>query len=123
MLSNATQLINYLELESPVTIANHSLRIKYQPSEDSMMIDLSTIHALELIQNLQNVQSKDCLFGFLNHTITPMGSRTLRSNILQPSTMREITLTPRYDAVEELSTKEVMFFEVRKGMDCIGISR
>jgi DNA mismatch repair protein MSH4 len=78
------------------------------------MIDLSTIISLELIQNLQNAKSKDCLFGLLNETLTPMGSRLLRSNILQPST-EPTKLVARYDAVEELSTKEEMFYSVRQG--------
>lgn len=78
------------------------------------MIDLATIVSLELIQNLQNAKSKDCLFGILNETLTPMGARLLRSNILQPST--EISkLNTRYDAVEELSSNEGMFFAVRQG--------
>lgn len=84
------------------------------------MIDLSTIISLELIQNLQNSKSKDCLFGLLNETQTPMGSRLLRSNILQPSTDAE-KLSARYDAVEELSTKEEMFYSVRQGLfSCLG---
>ena len=49
--------------------------MKYEPSEGSMMIDISTIKALELVQNLQNPKSKDCLFGLLNETQTPMGAR------------------------------------------------
>ncbi len=79
-----------------------------------MMIDLSTIQSLELIQNIQNSKSKDCLFGLMNETLTPMGSRLLRRNILQPST-QESVLTQRYDAVEELSTKEDIFFQTRQG--------
>jgi DNA mismatch repair protein MSH4 len=79
-----------------------------------MMIDLSTIQSLELIQNIQNAKSKDCLFGVMNETLTPMGSRLLRSNILQPSTQKDI-LTQRYDAVHELSIKEDMFFQTRLG--------
>lgn len=78
------------------------------------MIDLSTIISLELIQNLQNAKSKDCLFGILNETLTPMGSRFLRGNVLQPSTDAE-KLTERYEAVSELSQKEDMFFGVRNG--------
>jgi DNA mismatch repair protein MSH4 len=100
-----------------LTFASHSLRIKYQPSEGSMMIDLSTIQSLELIQNITNIKSKDCLFGLMNETLTPMGSRILRSNILQPST-REDLLTHRYDAVGELATKEEMFFDTRNGKSC-----
>lgn len=79
-----------------------------------MMIDLPTIHSLELIQNLENAKSKDCLFGLLNQTLTPMGSRLLRSNILQPSTETDI-IKKRYDALEELATKEDMFFATRQG--------
>lgn len=90
------------------------MRIKYEASEGSMMIDLSTIRSLELTQNLQNAHSKDCLFGLLNQTLTPMGARLLRSNILQPPTDKE-TLEWRYDAVEELSTNEEVFFATREG--------
>jgi DNA mismatch repair protein MSH4 len=80
-----------------------------------MMIDLSTIRSLELIQNIQNAKSKDCLFGLMNETFTPMGARLLRSNILQPSTSETI-LNLRYDALDELATKEEMFFATRQGL-------
>lgn len=108
--------IKFVELSCRVSILPHSLRVRYQPSEDTMMIDISTIHSLELIQNLQNAKSKDCLFGLLNETLTPMGSRMLRSNILQPSCQVDNTLMPRYDAVDELTVKEDMFFEIRKAL-------
>ena len=78
------------------------------------MIDISTIQSLELIQNVQNSTSKDCLFGMLNQTLTPMGSRMLRSFILQPSTQAYV-LSERYDALEELSIKEDMFLQTRQG--------
>ena len=79
-----------------------------------MMIDLSTIHSMELIQNLQNPKSRDCLFGLLNQTLTPMGARLLKCNILQPSTDVD-TIEARYNALEELTTREEMFFAVRQG--------
>jgi DNA mismatch repair protein MSH4 len=110
------QAMRYLESEHSVRFAHHSLRIKYQPSEETMMIDLSTIASLELIQNLHNSKSKNCLFGLLNQTLTPMGARMLRSNILQPSTQQDGVLDPRYDALDELSSKEDMFYEIRKGI-------
>lgn len=86
--------------------------MKYEPSEGSMMIDVSTIYSLELVQNLQNPKSKDCLFGLLNDTQTPMGGRLLRSNVLQPLTDMD-TLNKRYDAVDELQAKEDMFHGIR----------
>ena len=97
------------------TFAYHSLRIKYEPSEGSMMIDLSTMQALELIQNLQNAKSRDCLYGLMNQTLTPMGARLLKNNLLQPLTSRS-DLEHRYDALEELASKEDVFFAVRQGI-------
>ncbi|KAK5164087.1 MutS protein msh4 [Saxophila tyrrhenica] len=108
-------VLKYVELGMSKTFPMRSLRIKYEPSEGSMMIDLSTMHSLELVQNLHDAKSKDCLFGLLNETLTPMGSRLLRSNVLQPLTSPE-TLNTRYEALEELSTKEEMFFAVRQAL-------
>jgi DNA mismatch repair protein MSH4 len=109
------QALKYIELAMNKTFPAHSLRIKYEASEGSMMIDLSTIRSLELIQNLQNQKSTECLFGILNDTLTPMGSRLLRSNVLQPLTDKQ-TLETRYDALEELSSKEEMFFATRAAL-------
>lgn len=85
-----------------------------------MMISLPTIQALELIQNLQDPSSKACLFGLLKQTTTPMGARMLRSNILQPSTQADNVLNPRYDALNELCSKEDMFFSVRNALKQFG---
>jgi DNA mismatch repair protein MSH4 len=109
------QVLKYVELALSKTFPIRSLRIKYEPSEGSMTTDLSTVRSLELVQNLTNPKSKDCLFGLLNATLTPMGGRLLRSNILQPLTNEE-TLGTRYNALEELSTKEEMFFAVRQAL-------
>lgn len=106
--------MKFIEYNFSINFAPHSLRIRYQPSEDTMMIDISAIQSLEIMQNLQSPKSKDSLFGLLNHTATPMGSRMLRSNILQPPTRQDLFITPRYDALEELTTNEEMFHEVRK---------
>jgi DNA mismatch repair protein MSH4 len=106
--------LKYLELELGKSFAFHTLRIKFEVSQGSMQIDLTSIYSLELIQNMQHAKSKDCLFGLLNETLTPMGSRMLRSNILQPSTEQE-RIEAWYDAVEELSSKEELFFGIRQG--------
>lgn len=104
-----------MELELQRSFVLHSLRIRYEPSQGSMTIDLATIVSLELIQNLHNAKSRDSLYGVLNQTLTPMGARLLRTNILQPCIERA-TLTARYNAVEDLSTKEDMFVSVRQAL-------
>ncbi|OOF95865.1 hypothetical protein ASPCADRAFT_405565 [Aspergillus carbonarius ITEM 5010] len=108
-------VLKYVELELNKTFTCHSLRIRLEPSQGSMSIDLSTIVSLELIQNIHNVKSKDSLYGLLNETLTPMGARLLRANISQPST-EESKLQARYDAVEDLSTKEDMFVSIRQAL-------
>lgn len=80
-----------------------------------MMIDVSTIYSLELVQNLRDPKSRDCLFGLLNETLTPMGARLLRSNILQPLTDADV-LSMRYTAVGEMIVKEELFFATRAAL-------
>lgn len=80
-----------------------------------MLVDFSTVHSLELLQNATDPKSTDCLFGLLNSTHTSMGVRLLRMNILQPLTEKEV-LELRLDAVEELTKSEEMFFTVREAL-------
>lgn len=107
--------MKYIEHTFTISFAMNSLRIKYRPSEDTMMIDISVLQSLEIVQNLHSAKSKDCLFGLLNQTKTPMGSRMLRNNILQPPTKYDQFIGPRYDALEELTGAEEMFHLIRKG--------
>lgn len=80
-----------------------------------MMMDVSTIRSLELIQNIRDPKSTDCLFGLLNENLTPMGSRLFRMNLLQPSTNREV-IDLRMDALQELTSREATFFAVRQAL-------
>lgn len=114
--------MKYIEDTFTVTFAPHSLRIRYRPSEDTMMIDISVLQSLEIVQNANKPKSKDCLFGVLNQTLTPMGSRMLRSNILQPPTKYDTFIAPRYDAVEELTAEEETFQGVRAGSWFLGMT-
>lgn len=112
-----SQALKFVETELAITINSNSLRIKYDPPEDTMLIDVSAIRSLELLQNTRNPKSKDCLYGLLNHTQTPMGSRLLRSTILQPSTQKNEVLESRYDALSELIASEDIFRDISKGSD------
>lgn len=108
-------MLKFIDLGLLQTFAPQSLRIKFESSEGAMMIDLSTIASLELVQNLQNAESKHCLYGLLNETRTRMGARLLKNNVLQPST--DISkIEKRWAAVNELSSKEELFFSLRGGL-------
>ncbi|CAI6099570.1 unnamed protein product [Clonostachys chloroleuca] len=108
--------MKYIEQNLEITFAHNSLRISYTPSEDTMMIDISAFQSLEVMQNLRDAKSKSCLFGLLNTTLTPMGSRMLRSNILQPPTNQENFIIPRYEALAELTSNEEMFRGIRQSL-------
>ncbi|KAF3282769.1 MutS protein msh4 [Orbilia oligospora] len=118
-ISAAAAVIKHIELQYNIGFVGHSLRVRYQSSEGAMVIDFSTVQNLELIQNLRNPKSGDCLFGLLNNTVTPMGGRLLRTSILQPLTDTSI-LDDRLDAVEELATSEEMFFGTKKALQGFG---
>ncbi|KAK6516359.1 MutS protein msh4 [Arthrobotrys conoides] len=118
-ISAAAAVIKHIEVHYNIGFVGHSLRVRYQSSEGAMVIDFSTVQNLELIQNLRNPKSGDCLFGLLNNTVTPMGGRLLRSSILQPLTDTSI-LKDRLDAVEELATSEEMFFGTKKALQGFG---
>jgi DNA mismatch repair protein MSH4 len=114
MYSNVLQVMSYVDLMHGVKFPSHSLRVTYSPSEGSVMIDVSTIQSLELIQNNENPKSKQCFYGLVNETLTPMGGRYLRTNILQPSTDPE-KITMRLNAVAELCYNNEMFTATRQG--------
>lgn len=103
-----------VEHQFSITFAPHSLRVRYQPSNDTMMIDISALQCLEIIRNTHSEKSKDSLFGLLNHTVTPMGNRMLRTNLIQPPTLYDAFIAPRYAALEELTINEEVFSEIRK---------
>ncbi|KAE8866001.1 hypothetical protein PTNB29_03148 [Pyrenophora teres f. teres] len=107
--------LKYIDLGLGMVFTIHSLRMRYEPSEGSMMIDVSTIYSLELVQNLRDPKSRDCLFGLLNETLTPMGARLLRNNVLQPLTDPEV-LNTRYAAVDDMTKKEELFFATRAAL-------
>lgn len=106
--------MSYCDFHRGIKFPYHSLRVTYAPSEGSVMIDLSTIGSLELIENSENPKARQCLYGILNATLTPMGARHLRTNILQPSTDAE-KINMRLDAVAELYANEEMLTTSRAG--------
>ena len=110
------QVIAYVEEETDVVFRENSLRVKYQQPADTMGLDRSTITSLELFQNVRTTKgTSSTLFGLLNKTLTPQGRRMIRSALLQPSTNKD-KIVARHEAVEELSSNEDLFTEVRASL-------
>ncbi|OCF32989.1 hypothetical protein I316_05327 [Kwoniella heveanensis BCC8398] len=94
-------LFRYLESAQGVSYPLRSLKISYETLEGTMFIDTDTVKNLELVRNGLTHKSSGTLYGLLNGCATPMGSRLLKSCILQPSNV-STTIEGRLDAVQEL---------------------
>lgn len=117
-------LIHYISVSSKKYPKFSNFRIKYQTSEHTMLIDSRTVKNLELIENLISPSSSSSsstslkslsLFKILNENLnTIMGTRLLRSNILQPLTDLK-TIQLRQESISELINNKILLF------DCVEI--
>ncbi|NXK51882.1 MSH4 protein, partial [Chauna torquata] len=108
-LAAAAALLKYVEFIQNSVYAPKSLKVRFQGSEKTAMIDSSSAQNLELVTNNRDSRNGHTLFGVLNYTKTPGGSRRLRSNILEPLVDAE-TINTRLDCVQELLQDEELFF-------------
>ncbi|XP_064310865.1 mutS protein homolog 4 isoform X2 [Phalacrocorax carbo] len=108
-LAAAAALLKYVEFIQNSVYAPKSLKVRFQGSEKTAMIDSSSAQNLELVINNRDSRNGHTLFGVLNYTKTPGGSRRLRSNILEPLVDVE-TINTRLDCVQELLQAEELFF-------------
>lgn len=67
---------------------------------------------MELVSNTTSNHTKSTLLGILDRTLTPMGKRLLRMNILQPPCSINI-IKDRLDAIEKLSKHEENIFNIQ----------
>ncbi|KAG0299101.1 MutS protein msh4, partial [Dissophora globulifera] len=114
-LAATAAVMRHIEENRNAMFLHHSIRFKYQIFQESMVLDCATARNLELTINLSNHSDKETLFGIMNKTMTAMGARLLRSNILQPLT-DERTITTRLDCVQELSQAEEMFYALKSSL-------
>ncbi|KAM9008643.1 mutS protein homolog 4 isoform 2-T2 [Ara ararauna] len=108
-LAAAAALLKYVEFIQNSVYAPKSLKVRFQGSEKTAMIDSSSAQNLELVINNRDSRNCHTLFGVLNYTKTPGGGRRLRSNILEPLVDAE-TINTRLDCVQELLQDEELFF-------------
>ncbi|KAF7254801.1 hypothetical protein EYD10_01306 [Varanus komodoensis] len=108
-LAATAAVLKYVEFIQNSVYAPKSLRIRFHGSEQTAMIDSTSAINLELITNNRDPRNGHTLFGVLNYTKTPGGSRRLRSNILEPLIDTD-TINTRLDSVQELLQDEELFF-------------
>jgi len=105
-------VLHYLE-ETQRAPARHVRTVRHLRVERSLVLDAATVRNLELVRNLADGTTHGTLFGVLNHTQTPMGSRLLMDWILQPLQDRE-AIERRLDAVEALVGRPADLEELRR---------
>ncbi|MDD2471085.1 MAG: DNA mismatch repair protein MutS, partial [Methanocorpusculum sp.] len=88
----------------------HGFSRKY--NNDAMILDAITLRNLEILTPLRGDRNDTTLFGFLNRTKTPMGSRALRNVVTRPLTSPE-KINRRLDAVEFFTRKPVLLSTIR----------
>ncbi|XP_025075394.1 mutS protein homolog 4-like [Pogonomyrmex barbatus] len=99
-LAAAAALLKYVEYVQHMVYAPKSVRIEFQGSPNTTMIDIESTRSLELVVS-QSKQSIVSLLGTMNRCLTPMGRRLLRASILQPS-CNERFIADRQSCVAEL---------------------
>ncbi|KAG0202103.1 MutS protein msh4 [Mortierella sp. GBA30] len=114
-LSATAAALRYVEESRNATFLNHSVKFTYGRCSGSMIIDPATARNLELTVNLLRQNDKETFFDITDQTLTPMGARLLRSNILQPCTSRK-TINTRLDCVQELMQEEELFYALKSSL-------
>ena len=116
--SAAGAILHYLKQtqRGPLT---HIDRIGYYERRQCLVLDPVTVRNLELIEPLLSGSSDSItLFKAIDHTVTPMGKRLLRSWMLRPSIDVD-EIGARLDAVEAALRATIDREELRRAMDGI----
>ncbi|KLT45442.1 hypothetical protein CC85DRAFT_240587, partial [Cutaneotrichosporon oleaginosum] len=114
----AAALLHWLATSHSMSFNCASLKIEYETVRGQMFIDAESVRNLEIVQNNLSKKTPNTLFSILNSCSTPMGSRTLRASLLQPSN-GESVINNRLDAVEELIDNPTKLRLVRKSLSSI----
>ncbi|KAI7858222.1 muts domain V-domain-containing protein, partial [Circinella umbellata] len=118
-LAAVAAAFQYVSEHEGTTFVNHTVKFSYQGVEGiekkKKKKHYKNIYNLEIVSNSIQRSSKETLFGVLDHTVTPMGSRLLRTNLLQPSTNINV-IQGRLDTIQELVSRESLLFHIQHAL-------
>jgi len=98
-LGAAGAILRYL-YDTQKTTLTHINHIRVYSTSDFMVLDYTTQRSLELVQNLHGGR-EGTLLSIMDHTVTSMGGRLLRSWLVQPLKDKK-SIDERIGAVQEL---------------------
>ncbi|ETN82443.1 MutS domain V protein [Necator americanus] len=107
-------LVKYVEHIQNVVFASKTLRFNYCDVEKTCMLDgLNMKDFLNRCWILAKPRDRQQLSEEVDETLTSVGARLLRSNLLQPSSDQEV-INGRLDAVEELVENPYLIEKLRQ---------
>lgn len=93
------------------------VKVSLQVHENILLLDYDTVQTLELIENSKTGrQCSGSLFACVNKTKTAMGSRLMRSSLLQPLKNPEI-IDARLDAVDSIIASSDLYFGLQQALE------
>lgn len=107
-------ILRYLE-ETQKTDLSHINKIKMYNCDEYMDIDVSSRRNLELTETMRDKAKKGSLFGILDKTGTPMGTRRMKEWIDRPL-LNPVLINLRLDATEELVKNTMLRDELRTAL-------
>ncbi|CDO95828.1 unnamed protein product [Kluyveromyces dobzhanskii CBS 2104] len=109
-VSAANHYMSQISKDDP-TLRFSNFRVKIDHGDNTMVIDIKTVRSLELIDNSQKANGMSLLKA-IDNTVTKMGRRALRNDILQPLTDVNI-LKLRVSAAQELGNDPDALYSIR----------
>lgn len=117
LLAALGALYNYLTYVIKTT-AEHINYIHAYDSHKHLILDHSCLNHLEITRNLRNGHKKGTLYGILDKTQTPMGTRLLKQWIENPL-LDQKDIIERQDAVEVLLQQNLIRAELKEYLKMI----
>lgn len=117
-LASCAALLRYVEHVYQIFLMPSMLRIRLQPNEYSILLDLSTLEGLELVSHNRRgiaMAGDPCtvsVLGVIDKTVTRSGKRSIRRALLEPVAGID-HIERRQDAVQELANSEKLYFALR----------
>ena len=117
-ISAAGAILHFL-FETQKTTIDNITNIKYIYEKEFMILDGNTQKNLELVNNMANGGSYGTLLSIIDRTLTPMGTRKLKTMIVQPLTDLG-QINARLNAVEWLFNNPFSKNELRTLLSSVG---
>lgn len=102
-INAAAGLLGYLK-ETQKNHISHIQKIGRLVQKDDVTLDRSTIINLELLSTIREHDTKGSLLNAIDHTITPMGGRLIRTWLIKPLGKKE-KIEERHTAVMQFTQK------------------